>query len=178
MADLIVEDGTGFANANSYISVEEADAYHDDRGNTRWADYDENDVKIPALIRAADYIQQIYGSVFSGYPAATGQGLAWPRMYSVDTNVYGGSYFDPTFIPPALKKAQAELALDAVSIAGKLIPLLADSTSSTKKRIKAGPIEIERFEGRNSLVLRNKIDGMLVSLLAGGLLNAIPMYRG
>ena len=34
---LIVEDGTGLAGAESYVSVTDADTYHDKRGNTAWA---------------------------------------------------------------------------------------------------------------------------------------------
>ena len=34
---LVVEDGTGKADAESYISVADADTYHSNRGNTDWA---------------------------------------------------------------------------------------------------------------------------------------------
>ena len=34
---LIVEDGTGLANAESYVSVADATTYHANIGNTAWA---------------------------------------------------------------------------------------------------------------------------------------------
>ena len=34
---LVIEDGTGKSNAESYISVADADTYHSNRGNTDWA---------------------------------------------------------------------------------------------------------------------------------------------
>ena len=33
---LIVEDGTGLANAESYVSVADATTYHTNYGNTAW----------------------------------------------------------------------------------------------------------------------------------------------
>jgi hypothetical protein len=36
---LIVEDGTGLANAESYVSVADATTYHANIGNTAWAVY-------------------------------------------------------------------------------------------------------------------------------------------
>lgn len=43
---LIVEDGTGIANADSYVSVAEADAYHVAFGNDLWAAIDPTKKKL------------------------------------------------------------------------------------------------------------------------------------
>ena len=51
----VTEDGTGLAEANSYVSVAEADAYHADRGNAAWIG--EDSAKQSALIKATDYLE-------------------------------------------------------------------------------------------------------------------------
>ena len=51
---LIIDDGT-FLVGNSFIELEEADAFHLDRVNTEWIDADP-DVKEAALIRMFDFL--------------------------------------------------------------------------------------------------------------------------
>lgn len=52
---LIVEDGTGLADAESYLSVADADTYHADRNNEAWQDYSTAE-KEAALRKATQYI--------------------------------------------------------------------------------------------------------------------------
>ena len=51
---ITVDDGT-FATGNSFVTADEADVFHLDRGNGDWGDAD-TDVKDAALIRAFDFL--------------------------------------------------------------------------------------------------------------------------
>lgn len=130
-----VEDGTGVADANSYATVEFADAYFAERNVAGWTG--EEAAKQSALIKATDYIDMRFSARFRGVPAADDQSLAWPRSYAY--NSYGAEF--PT-IPLQLKRSCCEYALRALS--GELAP---DPTSSDgaveSLKEKVGPIETE-----------------------------------
>lgn len=94
---MIVEDGTGVAGANAYISVSYATAYHAERGNA-WAGTTTEMEQ--AIVRASDYLDQM---PWGGTRLTTTQGLQWPRV------TWG--------YPDAIKRACAEYALRARSAA-------------------------------------------------------------
>ena len=124
---LIVEDGTGIANADSLGSLEEAASYHASRGNVLWATF--TPAKQEALMRkAADYIKYIFGPSFIGVKAFVGQGQPFPRYYNYNIIV----------TPVEIKEAQFELALAANSG-----PLMPNQTTIRKKSVKVGPITVE-----------------------------------
>lgn len=111
---LIIEDGSGVALADSYVSVEQANAYHAKHGNAAWADMDYAD-KESALVRATDYMMQAYRARWKGFRSNLGQALDWPRQSVILTDM-GINYMVPyTSIPEEVKKACAELALRAMT---------------------------------------------------------------
>ena len=57
--DLIVEDGRGVSNANSYVSTEYADAFAKNRNYDTWLTQS-NYVKRAAVIKAMDYVDNIF----------------------------------------------------------------------------------------------------------------------
>lgn len=105
-----VEDGTGRTNADAYISVVFADAYHTSRGNTKWTDAS-NSVLIreQAIVRATDHIDQMFGRKFLGTKDREFQALEWPRI-----NAIVEGWFLDRVVPPQLQKACAEYALRAI----------------------------------------------------------------
>ncbi len=105
---LVVEDGTGLAGANSYISESFADTYHDDRGNTKWA-AESSANKQSAIIRATDYIDKRWGVWFRGIKSSSTQALQWPRVNAFDNNGYVWSG-----VPTLLERACVEYALRAL----------------------------------------------------------------
>lgn len=126
----IVADGTNSNAANSYVSIEEADAYHSDRDNALWAAQTEPK-KQAALIKATDFVEQVFSSSWPGSSDSTG--LSWPRL---DTD------FGDTEIPARLKKAVCELALQSLTV-----PLFAPvSREPQLKKKKIDVIEKEWFE--------------------------------
>jgi hypothetical protein len=135
---LVVEDGTGIADANSYIEAAWADTYHADRGNTAWASAQAT-AKEQALIKATDYIETRFGDRFKGFPEFidTPQGLSFPRLKLYDR--YGQVI---TGIPDNLKKATAEYALRALE--AELMPDPdVDASGLPVKSVseKVGPLE-------------------------------------
>jgi hypothetical protein len=74
---LTVEDGTGLATADSYVSLVDALAYHAAMGNTAWAASTDAAREI-ALRRAAQYLDTEYRYRGTRYNAT--QALEWPRV--------------------------------------------------------------------------------------------------
>ena len=107
MATIIVEDGTGIANANSYATLAEADQYFSDTGNLGWAGTD--DFKNQNLINATAAIDATYGSRYiSELRDNTGQALLWPRDTVWDRH---RRRLNGDEIPQSLKNGQFEMAL-------------------------------------------------------------------
>lgn len=97
-----VEDGAGLSSANSYVSVEDADAYFADRGNTEWAAATQQSKEI-ALVKATDYIETRFGSRFKGTKKYSTQALSFPRA-------------GESGVPQAVVKATCEYAVRALEI--------------------------------------------------------------
>lgn len=104
---LVVEDGNGISNSDSYMSITEATDYHDKRGNTKWG-FVGADTHEVALRVASETIDLIYGNNFLGSVWNNNQALLFPRTSFF--NNYGRSVPSGT-IPEHLKNATAEAAL-------------------------------------------------------------------
>lgn len=148
---LIVENGAGLPDAQSYISVTEADEYHAAMGHTGWSG--DEIAKEAALRRAAQYLGGRYQ--FSGSRVSATQALEWPRQ------LLG--------VPKALKDAQAELALRALK--GELF-VDSDGRMLVSKTI--GPIRKDYAQGGGGRF--PVVDALIRPLLAGG--GQVRLRRG
>ena len=137
---LTIEDGTGVAGADSYLSVANADSYHAAMGNAAWAE-EEEAVKEQALRQAALYIDRVWGSRFSGVPSTSTQGLEWPRLGSCDRNGFSMDHK----VPAKVATAASELALRALS--NDLQPDLDWGGVIKKQTSMIGPIREETEYG-------------------------------
>jgi hypothetical protein len=155
---LIVEDGTGLANAESYISVADADTYHTDRSNAAWALLT-TAAKESALRDATEYIDSYYQ--FGGYRKTDTQALDWPRFEcpKQDVSALALVYWLDTVLPRPLVRACAELALTASS--QDLTPDIDRLTS----REKLGPLEVEYSDAAAQYKKFRKIDLLLSELI-------------
>lgn len=128
---LIVEDGTGLEDANSYLSLASARDLASMRGITLNAD----DAELTSqLIQAADRLTSYEGR-FTGERVNGDQGLSYPRKYAF-------RYCKPlseTAIPKELKLAQITLA-DYIESG---YSLWASPVVEGVIREKVGPIETE-----------------------------------
>ena len=139
---MIVEDGTGVADANSYTTEAFADLYFTDRGNTDWTSSTSSE-KEAALIKATDYIELRFKDRWRGALSPDATTLSFPRLYFYDRR---GVYVDfaNDGIPLDIQKATAEYALRALSAELLPDPTVAESGQSVKRTFdKVGPIETE-----------------------------------
>lgn len=132
---LVVEDGTGLANAESYTSVAEATTYHADRGNAAWAAVANDGIREQLLRKATAYMQQNYRLRWASFRTTSTQALDWPRAWvPMPDAPYGygswAAYVPFNVVPTEVKRACSEMAL--LAIAGDLNPPLERATASEK----------------------------------------------
>lgn len=148
---LIVEDGTGKDDAESYLTAAEARAILAKRGQTLPADDAEAE---PLLVRAMDYIETLEPR-FKGTRTSTTQALAWPREDVTVNGVALGS----DAIPSQLKQAQARLAFDA-----QTLDLMPTSSGRAVKRQKVDVIETEYEDSGGSAVAQPQLTAAMAFL--------------
>jgi len=163
---LIVEDGSGKSDSESYISVTDADTRQAALGLTDWAGLSTAE-KEQLLRQAADYMLQVYRSGWKGNRMLSTQALDFPR-YGI---VVDGFDIGNDVVPAEVANACADLALQANS--GVLL------VNQGQKVIKKKIAVLETtYEPSSSPVVRySAIDGMLAPYLDGMGGNAMPMVR-
>lgn len=136
---LVIEDGTGKPDANSYVTVEEARSYASARGTELPAD----DAEVESLlVRAMDYLEAQRGK-YQGTKTYPGlQALQWPRSGVVIDCDYN---LPDNIIPTELKNAQKQLALEVFNG----LVLLPSSDGRVVKREKVDVIETEYMTGQD-----------------------------
>ncbi|KGQ19929.1 Phage protein [Lysobacter dokdonensis DS-58] len=159
---LIVEDGSGVAGAESYISVADADTYFAARGNAAWAALT-TDQKEQALRKGTDYMEARYR--WRGDRVADGQALSWPRSC-----VYAFGYsVDADIVPERVQRACAELAVRAS--ADDLSP----DVGAQVKQETVGPISVTYADGARQTTAYKAVDAMLAPYVYG--MGSIPVSR-
>lgn len=165
---LIVEDGTGKTNAESYLSVTDADTYNLAHSSSALWTAATNEVKEKALRLATQYLDVRYNGRWKSFRTNETQALAWPRAYAIDDDGY---YWDSDQMPQRLKDATAELALRVVGgdtlFADITKPGVISSTSVT-----VGPISksVSYAGGYNQVKGYPLIDGLVRQLISTGTL--------
>jgi hypothetical protein len=105
---VVVEDGSGLANANSYISAADADAFFDGHVyNSTWLDKATSE-KEQALVHATRMLDQQVQ--WNGSRAIAGQALQWPRVNVIDPDDVDRDYLASDELPQFLLDATCELA--------------------------------------------------------------------
>jgi hypothetical protein len=153
---LIVEDGTGLANAESYISVADAGTRHSNNGMTNWATLTLEEQE-QALRRATQFMEQAFRERWHGYRRNFDQALSWPR-WDVSVDEYPVRF---DIVPREVAAACADLALKAA--AGDLN---ADLTRGVVRE-KVGPIETEYDRYSPQAVRYRAIEMTLAPYLKG-----------
>jgi hypothetical protein len=131
---LITEDGTGRADAESFTTVVEADAYHVSFSNTAWAAAT-TAAKEVALRKATRYVEAMFRYRWNGRRTTMNQSLSWPRVSIVDAD---GFSVLPNIVPPKVKQATSEMALRALT--EDLIPDQSAPGSIASESVSVGPI--------------------------------------
>lgn len=172
---LIVEDGTGLATAESYISVTAATTYFSNIGETAWAALASDAVREACLRKATSFMLGRYRPRWDGTRKGTTQALDWPRSLvpiKDAPDLYGGSdsYYDDASVPAAVANACASLALRAATA-----DLLADQTR-TVSSVTVGPISTTYDPVSSQAVQYKEVDAMLAPYLKSSG-NRIEMVR-
>lgn len=100
---MIVEDGTGLNNSNSYVSIAFADDYFSAR-NDDWQGKQDAE-KERALVLATDFVDNMF--VWRGRKKTQEQALAFPRVEIMDIDRY-----EVNGIPVKLKQAVCDAAME------------------------------------------------------------------
>lgn len=151
MAVIIVEDGSVVANANSYVTVAELQAFAADRGIDTFTG-DESEL----LIQAMDYLEI---QNYIGLKLNRDQELQWPRA-----DVYiDGYYLQANTIPKELKNAQMQnaISIDQGNGPNRVYP-------RKTKREKVDVLEIEYADNSSALASDPKVNIWLRKLVVGG----------
>jgi len=127
---------------NTYVSLEDADAYHTAYANTDWAGTDE--LKKQALVLATQSVDLLYGSKYLGILADQAQALLFPRQSFYDNdgrNISG--------IPTSLKNAVCELAMMQLNDID-IFPVASTATNVKDETLKVGGISISTTNYRSN----------------------------
>lgn len=134
---LVVEDGTGKSDAESYISVADATTYLTSIGEaTEWSAAQVADQEA-ALRLSTSWIDGRYS--WSGFPKNDAQALDWPRFDAFDCE---GRLLDSDSVPEAVRRATAWVAKESVAGSVDLTGVNTDGRIS-RKRSKVGELESE-----------------------------------
>lgn len=146
---LLVEDGSIVADAESYCSVADADAYFLARGNATWAAIATTELKEIALRKATDYMEQNYRQLWLGYRVDISQSLSWPR-----SDVVIDGFTQPADeVPEEVVRACAELAVraSASTLLGDV-----DNTTTQVTHERLGDMEVDYAVGNAAGVISYK----------------------
>ena len=132
---LVVEDGTGRTDAESYLSAADCTTYNTAHLAVAAWDSATTDAKERALRNATQYLEARYGDRWLGTRTTTTPALSWPRYSVVLDNIELSS----SALPTRLKDATAELAIKAVS--ESLMPDQDAPGTVLSESVKVGPLE-------------------------------------
>jgi hypothetical protein len=156
---LVVEDGTGKENADSYVELADAVTYANARGLTFPAS--PAGPAEAALIRATAAIDATYRARFPGEKTnGRSQSLCWPRKYAGDAE---GNPIAEDEIPQEVINATIEAAVRELASPNSMMPDL--ERGGAIQRLKAGSVEIEYGGNATARTAFTLIDGILAGLL-------------
>lgn len=164
---LIVEDGTGLADAQSYAAAADADTYFTERNETAWTAALLADKEI-ALIKASEYADVKWGAKLRGLPLTQTQSLAFPRSVFVDRKLRTVSG-----VPTDWVRAVYEYALLVINSID-LYPTqeVVDQKKVASESVTIGPITTSKTYdntvGTNSLNYFAKADALAKTFTKGG----------
>jgi hypothetical protein len=173
---IVVEDGTGKADAESYVSAADANAYAASHGLTFAIAGDDAALAEAALRRATTWLDAEYGARFPGQRNnGRGQALQWPRSDAVDA---AGEEIASDEVPAEIVAATIEAAVREKASPGSLSPDV--TPGKVKTRAKVGEIEVEYAASGSVAEQRpvlSVVDGILSGLLEGSIGASVDLLR-
>jgi len=147
--NLIVEDGTGLPNANSYCDLDYALEYCTMKGYTSWQSLSETEQKV-FIIRGTEFVDNFYN--WRGRKGKGSQALSFPRfdLYDDDNYLING-------IPDKLRKACLEAAFLNSSTDASTLFSTKDENGAIKRQ-KVDSLEVEYFNNQQNETNLNAVD--------------------
>lgn len=139
--ELIIENGNGIVNANSYVDLDFALEYCTMKGYSDWANLSEDEQKI-YLIRGTEFVDNYY--TWKGFRRYKNQALSFPREDLFDLDRY-----KVDDIPTALKKACIEAAWLNTESGVDTLFSTSDENGNVKRQ-KVDSLEVEYFSQSES----------------------------
>lgn len=172
---LVVETGQGATDADSYISVADADAYLARCGTpATWSAATEAQ-KEAALRKATRFIDLTYQDAWQGRRCDDDQALDWPRAH---VEYPRGWYVDTNTVPARIGYAVAEAAAVEIAEADSLLPTLESGARVTSESFSAGGGAISESKTYSGGKLEGVKEIQVVAALVGPLTRASgPMRR-
>lgn len=165
---LTVEDGTGLAAADSYISLTDADTYFTNHGSPAvWTGA--SDPQQEAALRfATAWLDGQYTWV--GLVKTSTQALAWPRIGGYDSE---GRAVDEASVPRRVKEAVCEVALAHLGSALNA----ALERGGAVKREQVGAIAVEYMDWAPSEAVMPFVSRLVKGLTASGSASVVMIAR-
>ncbi len=175
----VVETGAGLTNANSYVTVAEADQYLENSGRKggTWGTLGSTS-KQAALVSAFFFMLARWNERWRGFPTNEDQAGDWPQRDQVKRS---GHAYASNEIAVAVKNAQIEYALIEATTPGSLFPnpeyddtgrVLIESTDKVdvlvetrKYSDKSNPVTFKKFLMADNLLTHITISGSTTPLL-------------
>jgi hypothetical protein len=157
---LVVEDGTGRADAEAFVSVAAFKACCDGRG-VDWSALADSDIEV-LLRKGADYLGEAYGGRLAGWRVSTRQATDWPRVAVPRRDAGGCVYYDSATVPAEVARANIEAGLRAQ--AGEL----AQDLGQAVKRRKVGAVEVEYQDFSAASPSYPVIDALMAPFITAG----------
>jgi hypothetical protein len=151
---LVIEDGSGKTNAQSYVSVADVEAYGVIYGLTTTG------ITEALVMRAMRYLEGNYYERWIGLKRTEEQALAWPRAWATRRDGYTQS---ESTIPVEIKNAVCALAIRAISTPD-LSPDLTRADSAMEEEV--GPIRVRYMTNAPTVTIFRDVELMLRPVLA------------
>lgn len=152
----------GATDANSYVTLEEADAYFEDRMHASSWEALDDEVKTSMLVTASQMLD--WYSKWKGVKATAEQSMQWPRTDAIRPD---GTEIDDDALPPEVPKAVYEQAFSSIDSDPTSVDPLAGigQLKAGSLMIKSGP---EKPNQTNAKVIPDHVTNILSDLTTGG----------
>lgn len=161
---LIVENGSGLADAESYVSVADTDTYHTKHGDPAAWSGSSTANKESALRIATQYLDARYGGRWHGTRINETMALDWPRYGVIDRD---GFTVSSSAVPARLEDATAYIALK-VREGDTLVPDVDAAGNVTSESKQLGPLSKSvTYAGQKATAPHYPFVDMLLSDLIG-----------
>lgn len=171
---LVVEDGTGKVNAESYAAVADFQTFFNNRGVDIAA---LEDLEIEQLLRkATDYLQGYYRGSWKGVRNTITQALDWPRYNVTLEDVPGGWAQYPAMLPNNVIPNEIKNACSLLAYKAQSVDLAPDIDRVTKSE-KIDVLEVVYDTSRPAFVMYRDVAMLLAPYLGSSAGAGVSLVR-